>query len=57
MTTLQLVLLRSYMITLGRMPVFANLLRMILVRKMIGKKNPSERYTASSRFFSIKELN
>lgn len=55
MTTLQLIIVRLYMITLGRMQFFAKLLRNTLVKFLITRRK-SGRYNASSRFFTINEL-
>jgi hypothetical protein len=55
MSPLKLVALRTYMLTLGRFPVFSKLIRRALVFVLI--KQPSNSpYVASSRFFDIGEL-
>jgi len=53
--TSELIILRLYMVTLGRIAFFAHLLRRILVRVLV-KGRRSGGYHASSRFFSIGEL-
>ncbi len=55
MTTSQLLLLRLYMMTLGRFAIFARLFRRVSVFLFISRKK-EEGYHASSRFFSIREL-
>lgn len=49
MTTTKLLMLRFYMITLGRWAGFSNLLRRILVRLLIQRSG--KKYFASSNFF------
>ena len=55
MKTYELIVLRLYMVTLGRIAFFAHLLRRILVRVLV-KGRRSGGYHASSRFFSVSEL-
>ena len=55
MTTLQLMLLRLYMVTLGRFAVFARLARRALVFALISRKK-DKGYHATSKFFSVSEL-
>ena len=55
MTSWQWIFLRLYMMTLGRMALFAELLRKFLVFRLIHAKKASA-YHASSRFFCIKDL-
>ncbi len=55
MTTWQLIILRLYMLTLGRAAFFAAVLRKIMVRALIEGK-ATGKYNASSRFFSLQEL-
>jgi hypothetical protein len=54
MTTWKLILLRLFNITLGRVELFAQTLRKVLVRVLIADKQ--ERYVASSRYFDLKDL-
>ena len=54
MTSGRLILLRLYNITLGRYPLFSNMLRKVLVAILV--KRSQERYVASSRFFDPREL-
>jgi len=54
-STWQLVLLRLYMVTVGRFAAGARLLRSVLVRLLVTRRT-ERRYTASSRFFSMGEL-
>ncbi len=54
MTTFKLIMLRLYNITLGRINVFAIILKKILIHVLIvGKK---EKYVASSKFFDFTDL-
>jgi hypothetical protein len=55
MTTMQLIILRVYMFSLGRIGFFAKNLRKVLVGVLI-RNSQKDRYTASSKFFNIKEL-
>jgi hypothetical protein len=55
MTPLKLIVLRSYMLTLGRFAVFSTLLRKVLVKVLIQRK-PTAPYAASSRFWDPTEL-
>ena len=55
MSPLKLIMLRIYMMTLGRFPVFSQLIRKALVVVLI-KKTAKSPYVASSRFFNIDEL-
>lgn len=57
MTTAKLVMLRIYSITLGRLPFFSRLLRLILLKLLIkGPQAKQSPYVASSRFFDLGEL-
>ena len=54
MTTPRLIMLRLYNITLGRINVFALILKKILIHVLIvGKK---DKYVASSKFFDFNDL-
>jgi len=55
MTTSKLIFLRLFNVTFGRFRYFSDLLRNVLVKKMITSKN-DDKYVASSRFFTIKDL-
>ena len=55
MSTLQLVVLRLYMVTLGRAACLARLLRRVLVWCLITRRS-TRRYTASARFFDMRQL-
>jgi len=50
----QLIFLRLYNITLGRIPVFSLSLKKIMVYCLI--KIAKEKYTAASRYFDYKKL-
>ena len=56
MTPLKLVILRLYMMTFGRFPLFSRLIRKALVFILIKKQAAKSPYVASSRFFDISEL-
>lgn len=55
MTTTQLIILRLYMVSLGRLGICAKILRYLLVSLMI-KSKKNGKYNASSKFFNIREL-
>jgi hypothetical protein len=56
MKTWQLIVLRIYMATLGQSAFFAQLLRKVLVRKLVKNVGAGNNYHASSGFFSMDEL-
>ena len=56
MTPMRFILLRVYNLTLGRIAIGAKLLRKVLVWLLISKKVSSEKYVASSRYFSYDDL-
>jgi len=56
MKTYQLIILRLYMVSIGRFAIFAKLIRIIMVQLLIKNKSKGK-YNASSRFFSINDLN
>ncbi len=55
MTTYKLILLRVYVITLGRLPWFSKLLRNILLRTLITHKKINA-YNASANYFDWDDL-
>ncbi len=54
MSSIRLILLRTYNITLGRFSFFSKLLKQSLIKNLIEKKK--DRYVSSSRFFDMKDL-
>lgn len=56
MKTWQLIVLRIYMTTLGRCAFFAQVLRTVLVHKLVKNVGAWNSYHASSGFFSMNEL-
>ncbi len=54
MIPLRLVLLRSYNITFGRIPIFSILLKKTLVFFLI--KKSKDKYVASSQYFDYKQF-
>lgn len=48
--------LRIYNYTLGRFNFFSNLMKMILIKRMILNKKRKNRHIPSSKFFSIDDL-
>ena len=55
MTSLKLITLRLYMITVGRFAFFSRLIRRALVFMLITQQKAAP-YVASSRYFDIREL-
>ncbi|HOX37729.1 MAG TPA: hypothetical protein PL033_07055 [Candidatus Brocadiia bacterium] len=54
MTSARLIIMRGYLLTLGRLSIFTRLLRWFLLKLLVrGKK---EKYVPSARFFSMNEL-
>lgn len=56
MSSWKLIALRLYNHSFGRSPIFAALLRRILVAVLIDQKKSGQKYVASSRFFDVGEL-
>jgi hypothetical protein len=56
MTTLQLLFLRLYSISVGRFAFFQGILRKVLVSILIKRKGKTDSYAATSRFFDIRDL-
>lgn len=54
MNTKKLILLRIYNVTLGRSVFFSGLLKNLLVKSLITKKE--EIYCASSKYFDMREI-
>ena len=57
MTTLKLICFRLFNVTLGRFAGVNRLARLFLLKRHIFSKTPRERYTASSRYFQVTDLN
>ena len=56
MTSIKLIMLRSYCLTVGRFAWGGKLLRRMLLFLLITSRERSVRYNASSRFFDMREL-
>ena len=56
MTTTKLILLRIANISIGKIPIFSKFIRAILKYLLIYGKEGSNRFTASSKFFDIRDL-
>jgi hypothetical protein len=54
MSTFQLIILRLYNVTLGRIPILSLFLKRIMIYFLI--KQPKEKYVASSRYFDYKQF-
>ncbi len=57
MTTTKLALLRIANFSIGRIPIFSKFIRVILKYLLIYGKKISNRFTASSKFFDVRDLN
>jgi len=55
MSSIRLILLRTFNLSLGRFGFFSRLLRKALLKLLI-TKDASRRYVASSKYFDVKEL-
>ena len=56
MTTPRLILLRLFNMTVGRWSWGSKFLRKILLKKLVHSKKNPQKYTASSHFFEMREL-
>jgi len=56
MTTTKLILLRIANFSIGKIPIFSKIIRVILKYLLIYGKEGSNRFTASSKFFDIRDL-
>lgn len=56
MTPWRLIALRLFNVTAGRSAFANKLLRRTLVHVLVYRRNPGERYMASSRFFQMDQL-
>lgn len=56
MSSWKLIVLRLYNHSFGRSPLFAALLRRLLVAVLIDRQKSGQKYVASSRFFDSGDL-
>ena len=56
MSPAKLIVLRAFNITLGRFSLFNASLRWLLVQVLIRRKLGSSRFTASARYFDVRDL-
>ena len=56
MTTTKFIILRITNISVGKIPIISKVIRVILKYLLIYGKEGSNRFTASSKFFDIRDL-
>lgn len=57
MTPGRMLLMRAYVVTLGRFELCERIVRRVLVTWLIRRRPPAERYVSSSRYFDMGDLN
>jgi hypothetical protein len=56
MTTTELIALRVFNVCFGRFALFDRALRFLLVEVLVHRREPAHRYSPSSRFFVLAQL-
>ena len=56
MTSPKMIVLRLWVLTLGRSALLERLLRWVAVELLIRRRRGRQRYVASARFFDMREL-